>query len=86
MMERATVIMQQILMLCSSVGYLICIFVTDGSSWWRTGFCMALIVTTVWHIALTRCPHCGRFGGLKHKIPPKDAVRCIHCGETTEYQ
>ena len=85
-MKRATVIMQQILLFCSSVGYLICIFLADGRPQLRTGFCIALIVATLWHIALTRCPHCGRFSGLRHKTPPKDAVRCIHCGETTEYQ
>lgn len=86
MISRKANIIQKSLLLLSCIGYLICILATEAGSVPRIIFCIALAVTTVWHITLSRCPHCGRFGGIKPKPFAPDAGKCIHCGELVEYQ
>lgn len=86
MINRLALIIQRGLMLISCIGCLICIFTLPANSPWRIGFMVSLILASVWHIYLSKCPHCGRFGGIKAKPFAKDAGKCIHCNELVEYQ
>ena len=86
MISKLSVIIQKICILVSGIGCLVCIFALPAKDPWRIGFLVALILSSVWHVANTKCPHCGRFGGLKPKPFEPDAGNCIHCGETVEYR
>lgn len=86
MISKISVIMQKICMIISGIGCLVCITLLPANSLWRIGFLIALVLSSIWHIINTKCPHCGRFGGLKPKPLAQDAGKCIHCGETVEYR
>ena len=86
MVKRTIVIIQQALLILSCIGYLVVLFALPSNSPWRFVLLGSVIICTVWHIVNTRCPHCGRFGGLKHKLLPKECVTCIHCKETADYE
>lgn len=86
MISKISVLIQKICILVSGIGCLICIILLPAGSPWRIGFLIALIGSSVWHVANTKCPHCGRFGGLKPNPFAADAGKCIHCGVVTEYR
>lgn len=86
MISKLSVMIQKGCMLISCIGCVISILLCDASSPWRIGFMVALVASSVWHIINTKCPHCGRFGGLKPKPFAQDAGKCIHCGEAVEYR
>jgi hypothetical protein len=86
MISKLSVIIQKICILVSGIGCLVCIFALPANDPWRIGFLVALILSSVWHVANTKCPHCGRFGGLKPKPFDQDAGVCIHCHEPVKYK
>ena len=86
MISRISVIIQKICIISSGIGCLICIVLLPATSPWRIGFLITLIASSIWHVVNTKCPHCGRFGGLKPKPSAPDAGNCIHCGKTVEYR
>jgi hypothetical protein len=86
MISKISVIIQKLCIIVSGIGCLVSIALLPASSPWRIGFLIALVLSSIWHILNTKCPHCGRFGGLKPKPFAQDAGKCIHCGEQVEYR
>lgn len=86
MISKLSVIIQKGCILVSGIGCLICIALLPATSPWRIGFLIALVLSSIWHINNTKCPHCGRFGGLRPKPFAQDAGKCIHCGKIVEYR
>lgn len=86
MKSRIMIAAQQLMMIASSVGCIIAIVFLSPQSPVRLWSIIALVVSTVWQIANTRCPHCGRFGSVNPKLTAKDAGVCIHCHELVEYK
>ena len=87
MINRTALRIQQILLIGSCVGYLIGIFTNKPIlSGWRVVCILTLFASSIWHSFLTKCPHCGRLGGLKHKLSKSDSITCIHCGGKVTYQ
>lgn len=86
MISKISVILQKVCILISGIGCLICIAFLPSASSWRIGFLIALVVSSVWHVINTKCPHCGRFGGIKPKPFEQDAGVCIHCHEPVQYK
>ena len=86
MISRTANIIQKSLMLVCCIGSIFCLISKSVSFPVQTLLFVVLILTCIWHIFMTRCPHCKRFGGIKPKPFAKDAGRCIHCGELVEYK
>ena len=86
MISKVSVLIQKICILVSGIGCLICIVLLPAGSPWRIGFLIALVVSSIWHVHNTKCPHCGRHGGLKPKPLDPDAGVCIHCHERVSYK
>lgn len=86
MISRVHHMIQKSFMLLSVVCYALAILTTQAGSVWRMIFCIALIITSIWHICLSKCPHCGRTGGVRSKPFSKTPVKCVHCGETVGYR
>ena len=86
MKSKLSVILQKASVLLSAIGYLISVVALPSNSVLRIGLLILLSVSCGWHVINTKCPHCGRVGGLKPKPFTKDAGKCIHCGELVEYK
>ena len=86
MISRIANIIQKCLMLLCCVACVACLITKSVSFPLQTVLIAVLMITCVWQVFLTRCPHCGRFGGIKPKPFAKDAGKCIHCRETVEYR
>ena len=86
MISKISVILQKICIFLSGIVCLVCIALFPASSPWRIGSLIALVVSSIWHVHNTKCPHCGRYGGLKPKPFDQDAGVCIHCHEPVQYK
>lgn len=86
MISKASVMMQKICLFVSGAGCLVSFHLSSSHSTWRICFIIAMVVSCVWHVNNTKCPHCGMVGSLKPKPFAKDAGRCIHCEKTVEYR
>lgn len=86
MISKISVIMQKICIFLSGIGGFVSITLLPAGSVWRIVFLIALVASSIWHVKNTKCPHCGRYGGLKPKPFAHDAGKCIHCSEQVSYQ
>lgn len=86
MISKISVILEKICIFLSGIVCFVCIALLPASSLWRIGSLIALIASSIWHVHNTKCPHCGRHGGLKPNPFEQNAGVCIHCGKTVEYR